>query len=522
MQRWVLHIDMDAFFASVEQLTRPTLRGRPVLVGGLGGRGVVAGASYEARAFGARSAMPMYRAQQLIGSRGVVIQPRHVVYSTASKRVFEVLARRVDVVEQLSIDEGFMEPAELVGATAAEVKEWADNVRAEIREVTGLPSSIGAGSGKQFAKIGSGEGKPDGTFVIPAEKQLEILHPMPVGKLWGVGPVTGSKLAAIGVETIGQLAAMSQKEVEISLGATVGVGLWLLARGIDDRPVKPRAIAKQISQEHTYPQDLTRDEEVDAALERAVVGAHRRLRKDGRGARTVTVKLRLADFHIESRSATLPYATDDLEVLRATAAKVVRYPHEVGPIRLVGASFSGLEEARQDVLFPELDRVVIRREDSALEAGDDWEPGVRGAVPGSGGIGSLGGGIVDGTAGNDSGQGRGAATGGIIDAAPAPVQWRPTQDIVHEEFGHGWVQGTGHGVVSVRFETRATGPGRTKSFAVDDPQLRPGDPLDSLDWDDWLAQRAAEEAGASEGTDASEETGATEGTVAEGDEGARD
>ncbi len=178
MQRWVLHIDMDAFFASVEQLTRPTLQGRPVLVGGTSGRGVVAGASYEAREYGAHSAMPMYRAQQLVGLRAVVVQPRRAVYSAASRRVFGIIAQHVEVIEQLSIDEAFMEPAALEGASAEEVKRWADELRALIREETGLPCSIGAGSGKQFAKIGSGEAKPDGTFVIPAERQLDMLHPL--------------------------------------------------------------------------------------------------------------------------------------------------------------------------------------------------------------------------------------------------------------------------------------------------------------------------------------------------------
>lgn len=462
MQRWVLHIDMDAFFASVEQLTRPTLRGRPVLVAGVGGRGVVAGASYEARAFGAHSAMPTFRAQQLVGLRGVVVQPRHVVYSAASKRVFKILAEHVGVIEQLSVDEAFMEPEALIGASPEEVKEWADNLRELIRAETGLPSSIGAGSGKQFAKIGSGEAKPDGTFVIPAEKQLEILHPMPVGKLWGVGPVTRTKLAAIGVETIGQLAAMSQKEVEISLGATIGVGLWKLAQGIDDRAVAPRAVAKQISTEHTYPKDLLTVAEVDAAIVRAAEGAHRRLLRDGRGARTVSVKLRMADFHIESRSATLPYATDDVEALKATAFKLARYPDELGPIRLVGVSYSGLEAARQDVLFPELDRVVVR---PPSKADDDYEAGV-----------------------SDNALDEGRVEVSIEDEPDST--WRATQDVYHPDYGHGWIQGAGHGVVSVRFETRATGPGRTKSFAADDPDLIPGDPLDSLAWPEWFVQDA--------------------------------
>lgn len=480
-QRWVLHIDMDAFFASVEQLARPTLRGRPVVVGGLGGRGVVAGASYEARALGARSAMPMFRAQQLIGPRGVVVRPRHHVYAIASRRVFGIIRRHVDIVEQLSIDEAFMEPPALVGASAESVREWADELRAQIAAETGLPSSIGAGTGKQFAKIGSGEAKPNGTFIIPADRQLEILHPLPVGKLWGVGPVTEAKLTSMGVVTIGDLAALSEKEVTISLGSTVGLGLWALARGIDERPVAPRAIAKQISSEHTYDKDLVTVDTVDAAVRRAAENAHRRLLRDGRGARTVTVKLRMADFHIESRSATLPYATDSFETLLATAVSVTRYPAEVGPIRLVGVSFSGLEDARQDVLFPELDQQIMRHVPD-----NDYEPGVSDGGPaGAGGIGSG----TLGLAGPDEKLDAEKSVAMKPDVEPV---WTPTQDVFHPEFGHGWVQGTGHGIVSVRFETASTGPGKTRNFAADDEQLRPADPLDSLDWGEWIEENAEE------------------------------
>ena len=436
MQRWVLHIDMDAFFASCEQLTRPTLMGRPVLVGGMSGRGVVAGASYEARKYGARSAMPMYRAQQLIGAKAVVVRPRFEVYRLASQRVFHYLQQRVDLIEQLSIDEGYMEPAELVGASAEEVEAWAHQIRAEIREQTGLPASIGAGSGKQFAKIGSGQAKPDGAFVIPAEKQEEMLHPLAVEELWGVGPVTATKLHSIGVNTIGDLARLSQREVEITLGTTIGPSLWMMARGVDDRPVAPRAESKSVSAEHTYPQDLTTKDEVDGALERALIGAHRRLLKDGRGARTVTVKMRMADFHSETRSLTLGYATDDIATLRKAMQSLARYPAELGPIRLVGVGFSGLESERQDVLFPELDQAVISTETTFEE-----------------------------------------------DTTVTKRTWHATQDVFHPDYGHGWIQGTGHGFVSVRFETRATGPGPFKSFAADDEKLQPADPVDSLAWD---------------------------------------
>ena len=464
MNRWVLHIDMDAFFASVEQLTRPTLRGRPVLVGGVSGRGVVAGCSYEARAYGAHSAMPMFQALRLVGPKAVTVSPRKEVYSAASRRVFEVIGEHVEVVEQLSIDEGFMEPAELAGASVEEVRAWAEHLRATIREVTGLPSSIGAGPGKQYAKIGSDEAKPNGTFVFEPEHLQRDLHPLPAKKLWGVGPVTEAKLSAMGVETIGDLAALSEREVEISLGTTIGINLWQLARGIDDREVAPRAIAKQISAEHTYATDLTTRGEVDAALQRAAEGAHRRLLADGRGARTVTVKLRMADFHIESRSATLAYATDDPETLMATAHRIVRYPEEVGPIRLVGVSFSGLEEGQQHVLFPELDRQIVPKESSATS---DYETGVSDHVEPKVEV------VTD------------------VDTVGVPSlnkdgRFRATQDVHHTEYGHGWVQGTGHGVVSVRFETRATGPGRTKTFDIDDEALSPADPVDSLAWEDWL------------------------------------
>ncbi|MCG7277761.1 DNA polymerase IV [Corynebacterium imitans] len=460
MTRWVLHIDMDAFYASCEQLTRPTLRGRPVLVAGVSGRGVVAGASYEARKFGARSAMPTHRAARLVGPQAVLVAPRRAVYKAASHRVFEVIARHVEVVEQLSIDEAFMEPAALVDATPDLVREWANELRAEIKEETGLPSSIGAGSGKQYAKIGSGLAKPDGVFVIPHAEQLDILYPLPVNELWGVGPVTEAKLAAAGITTIGDFAALSEKEVDISLGGVVGRQLWELARGIDERPVAPRAEAKQISSEHTYPQDLTTEPEVDAALKRAAADSHRRLTRAGRGARTVTVKLRMADFRIESRSATLPYATDDADTLLATAFKLVRYPDEVGPVRLVGVSYSGLEDSLQDVLFPELDQAIVK----PAPANTDYETGV---------------------SDHDADTEIEVAT----EQGPVKGKWQATQDVYHPEFGHGWVQGAGKGWVTVRFETRATGPGRIKSLREDDPDLVPADPLDSLDWGDWLDGR---------------------------------
>ncbi|AKE41549.1 DNA polymerase IV [Corynebacterium kutscheri] len=460
MQRWVIHIDMDAFFTSVEQLTRPTLRGRPVLVCGMNGRGVVAGASYEARVYGVKSAMPSYQALALVGFKAVPVLPRHAVYAAASKRIFKILERYSEVVEKISIDEGFLEPEVLVGASEEEVRTWAEELRAVIYQEAGLPASIGAGSGKQFAKIGSELAKPNGVFVCSPDKHEELIYPLPVGQLWGVGAVTKKKLNQLGVETIGDLAKMSEKEVEISLGVTIGKPLWLMARGIDDRVVEPRAIAKQISSERTYPKDLIVRSQVDIAIQREAEKAHRRLLKDGRGARTVTVKLKTADFRIQSRSMTLPYATDDVTVLSLIAKQLVRYPGEVGPIRLVGVSYSGLEIARQGMLFSDIEWLASVKEKT--NDSSDFEVGVQSQVQLS---------VLPTT---------------IDTQAELPEVlsgWYPTQDVHHEDYGHGWIQGVGHGKITVRFETRSTTQSIVRTFDANDPQLSQADPLISLDWD---------------------------------------
>src|SRR6201991_1330642 len=187
--RWDLHLDSFACFASVEQLTRPTLRGRPVLVGGLGGRGVVAGASYESRVYGAKSAMPMHQARRMVGAAAVVLPPRGVVYGVASRRVFETVRPLVPVLEQLSFDEAFGEPAELAGASADDVEAFCQELRAKILGVTGLVASVGAGSGKQVAKIASDLAKPDGIRVVRRDEESLLLQGLPVRRLWGIGPV---------------------------------------------------------------------------------------------------------------------------------------------------------------------------------------------------------------------------------------------------------------------------------------------------------------------------------------------
>lgn len=451
--RWVLHIDMDAFFASVEQLTRPTLAGRPVLVGGAGGRGVVAGASYPARAFGAHSAMPMHQARRLVGPSAVVLPPRGQVYREVSARVFEIIRRFVPVIETLSFDEAFAEPAELAGGTVAEAEDFGRRLRAAIRDEVGLPASVGFGSGKQIAKIASGQAKPDGIAVIAPSGQLEFLQRLPVRKLWGIGPVSGDRLARLGVETIGHFAALAPTEVTSVLGATVGPALHRLAQGVDDRPVTERADAKQISAESTFAVDIIDLARLRTAVAGAAADAHRRLREDGRGARTVVVKLRRADMSILTRSITMPAASTDLEVLTAAAQRVVLDPLEVGPIRLVGVGYAGLTADEQYSLFPDLDDYGLD-EQLAPRSLDETPEETTEKAP----------------------------------AGPAPRDqepdhdWATGADVYHPDHGHGWVQGGGHGVVTVRFETRATGPGRALTFAIGEAGLRRADPLDSLAW----------------------------------------
>ena len=440
---------MDAFFASVEQLTRPTLRGRPVLVGGLGGRGVVAGASYESRVFGARSAMPMHQARRLIGVTAVVLPPRGVVYGVASRRVFDTVRAVVPVVEQLSFDEAFGEPPELVGASASDVADFCEELRRRVREETGLVASVGAGSGKQIAKIASGIAKPDGIRVVGRAEEPQLLGGLAVRRLWGIGPVAEEKLHRLGIETIGELAALNEAEVASILGATIGPALHRLARGIDDRPVAERAEAKQISAESTFAADLTTLDELREAVGPIAEHAHQRLCRDGRGARTVTVKLKKSDMSTLTRSATLPYATTDGAALAALARRLLLDPHQIGPIRLLGVGFSGLSNVRQESLFPDLE-LTMSDADARTDAA---------------------------TAEPDTAAQR----------ADEAAGWRVGDDVTHRDLGHGWVQGAGHGVVTVRFETRSSGPGLARTFPSGTGEIVPANPVDSLDWPDYVA-----------------------------------
>ncbi|WP_255620927.1 DNA polymerase IV [Pseudonocardia sp. DSM 110487] len=434
--RWVLHLDMDAFFAASEQLTRPTLRDRPVLVGGLGPRAVVAGASYQARVFGARSAMPMGQARRLC-PHAVVLPARFTLYKELSSRVMAVLADASPVLEPVSIDEAFLEPPALAGASAADVERFGMRLRADVRAATGLPASVGAGSGKQPAKIASELAKPDGLRVVAPDVEREVLGPLPVRSLWGVGPVAEAGLRKLGVHTIGELAAMDLREVHGLLGTAIGTELHRLARGIDERPVAPRGAAKQVSAETTFDIDLTAMAAVHDAVARMTEAAHRRLVASGRAARTVTVKVRSADFTTSSRSETAGIASTDLGALTAVAQRLARTAVPEGGVRLIGVSLAGLTDDPPPALF-----------EPAPEAAP--------AAPVE---------FADPAPEHD---------------APAERPWQAGDDLAHAEHGHGWVQGAGHGRITVRFETRSTGPGRARTFAADDPALRRADPLASL------------------------------------------
>lgn len=434
MGRWVIHLDLDAFYASAEQLTRPTLAGRPVLVGGTGPRGVVAGASYESRVFGIRSAMPMSQARRLLPANGVIVPPRFRVYERLSQEVFAVVAEVAPVLEKISLDEAFAEPPSLVGASFDEVTAFCAALRARIRAETGLVASIGAGNGKQIAKIASDEAKPDGLLVVPQGTEREFLAPLPVRALWGIGPVAEGKLRFIGVQTLGQLAALSEPDAVATLGGVVGRDLRRLATGADDRPVAGRAETKQVSAETTFDTDIKDLASLRAEVRRIAVGAHQRLVKAGRVARTVVIKLRHTDMHTVTRSETISAPTDDLAELAATAERLLLDPAEFGGIRLAGVAYSGLSVPHQDVLFtlaaPSVPSTVV----SAAQA-----------------------------------------------PAPAPPsEWRQGDDVVHAEFGTGWVQGAGHGRVTVRFEHRSSGPGTSRTFPQSDSALTRGDPGDCL------------------------------------------
>jgi DNA polymerase-4 len=332
---------MDAFYASVEQRDRPELRGRPVIVGGLGNRGVVSAASYEARRFGVRSALPTATARRLCPD-GVFLPVRMAHYATVARQVREILLSVTPLVEPLSLDEAFLDVrgSEALHGLAPEIgRRIKDRIRAE----TGLTASVGVAPNKFLAKLASDHGKPDGFVIVPSEQVAEFLSPLPVGRLWGVGAKGEKRLHALGVRTIGQLAALPERIMVDHFGKS-GRHLWQLAHGRDDRAVTPDREAKSISTETTFPEDVGDREALRAWLLDLVDELAGRLRKEGVRARTVDLKVRSSDFRTRTRAHSLPDATDATDVLwRAALGLFERsLTDEVLPLRLLGVGASNL------------------------------------------------------------------------------------------------------------------------------------------------------------------------------------
>ncbi len=336
----ILHCDLDAFFASVEQIHDPALVGRPVIVGGLGARGVVAAASYEARRFGVRSAMPMARARRACPD-GVFLAPRFDAYRDASRAVMAVFGSYTSLVEPIALDEAFLDVSgsRRRFGTGPEI---AAAVRARVRAETGLTVSVGVATTKFVAKLASDRSKPDGLLVVPAGTETAFLHPLPVEALWGVGPATLRRLTALGVRTVGDLAALGEATLVAALGSARGRHLHALAHNRDDRAVVPERAAKSVGHEETFAEDH-RDRAVLAReVARLADRVAARLRSGGQVARTVHLKVRFADFRTVTRARTLPRPTDLAAEITATAQALLGEVDPAPGVRLLGVSVSGL------------------------------------------------------------------------------------------------------------------------------------------------------------------------------------
>lgn len=436
----VLHLDLDAFFAAVEQRDKPSLRGRPVVVGGTGGRGVVATASYEARIYGVRSAMSTREARSRC-PHAAFLSGRFGAYREASRAVMGALREASPLVEPLSLDEAFVDLAASPDPTLADlsvesVTAFAERLRARVTEVTdGLTCSVGVATSKFMAKVASDLDKPDGLVVVAPGTERELLRPMSVTVIPGVGPATADRLRRAGVQTVADLEQVSQEELVRLVGSAHGIGLFHLARAHDDRPVVAERETKSVSVEGTYDSDLSDLRLMEHLLVRQSGEVAARLAKAGLSGRTVTIKVRLHDFTTTSRSATLPEPTDSpavvARVVRSLLAELAAGV-ETGPalragVRLLGVGVSGLADWVQDDLFADLDAPDDDPDEAAAELP---EPP------------------------------RARSSG-----------WPPGADVVHDEHGRGWVWGSGRGVVTVRFETRESPAGPVRSFAVDDPAL---------------------------------------------------
>jgi DNA polymerase-4 len=359
----ILHADLDAFYASVEQRDDPTLRGRPVIVGG----GVVLASSYEARACGVRTAMGGGQARRLC-PEAVVVPPRFSAYSAASKVVFEIFRRHSPLVEGLSIDEAFIDARGLrhIEGTPLQV---AARLREEVREIAGLALTIGIASTKFLAKVASDVAKPDGLLMVPAGSELSFLHPLPVTALWGVGRVSAGKLHAAGITTVAQVAALGEPGTVDLLGRGTGRHVYALAVGRDPRAVRPRVRRRSIGAQRALGRRGRDPIEVQVSLTALVDRAARRMRGAGRACRTVVLRMRFADYERATRSRTLAEATTRTSVLLSAARRLLRAAGELIARRgltLIGVTLTNLCDAGAVQLALPLDRA--RGLDTALDA----------------------------------------------------------------------------------------------------------------------------------------------------------
>jgi DNA polymerase-4 len=443
----ILHLDLDAFFAAVEQRDKPSLRGRPVVVGGVGGRGVVATASYEARAFGARSAMSTAEARRRCPSGTAFLGGRFAAYRRTSDVVMALLRELSPLVEPASLDEAYVDLAAGEGhdLSVEGVTELGSRLKDRIAQATGgVTGSVGIGTSKLMAKIGSDLDKPNGLVVVPPGQELAVLHPLPVTRLGGVGPATAERLHQIGVKTVADLASKSLHDLVALAGKAHGSGLYALARAEDERPVVPDRGVKSVSHEETFERDLTDLDVLGREIDSMAARVGGRLRASAYSGRTVTLKLRRYDFTTLTRSQTLPQPTDDVRQIAATARRLLAEAGAGGGLRLLGVGVTGLSVYAQGDLFAEdlLAGAVEPVEVEQVLVADVPEP---------------------------------APEEPPLDAK---ARWWPGQDVVHDELGHGWVWGRGLGRVTVRFEGPRTPPGPVRTLAADDPMLNPADPPD--------------------------------------------
>jgi DNA polymerase IV len=340
----VLHLDLDAFFAAVEQRDKPSLRGKPVVVGGVGGRGVVATASYEARKYGVRSAMSTREARSRC-PHAAFLTGRFHAYRAASVTVMGILRSVSPLVEPLSLDEAFLD---VRGARAllGDAVGIARQLRARVRDEVGLHLTVGVAANKFLAKLASTRGKPDGLLVVPAGRALAFLHPLPVAALWGAGQATIEALARYGLRTVGEVAGTQRATLERALGPAAGAHLHELAWGRDDRAVVPFEAAKSVGSEETFASDIDDPQRLAREVLRCCVRVGRRLREADLAGRTVTLKLRFADFRTITRARTLQQATDtDAELHRVAGELLERLRLGRVPVRLVGIAVSNLHPA---------------------------------------------------------------------------------------------------------------------------------------------------------------------------------